>query len=228
MSDAAEAGAAGAPPLVPQYIEFRGGKAASALPILFFIAWAIFQSGVLGISDTAGLIVGMLVGLTLGMLLVRGSWTGYANAIFAGMAQKVAVTAIVAWLWAGMFAATLQVGGFVNGLGWLAQVSGMGPAVFPAVTFVLAAMLATGIGTGYGTVIAFVALFYPAGVVLGADPLLMFGAILSGAVFGDNLAPVSDTTIVSAVTQDSDRPPLQVRRTLQTTPKKVLRLKKKV
>ena len=176
----------------------------SALPILFFIAWAIFQSGALGISDTAGLIVGMLVGLTLGMLLVRGNWAGYANAIFAGMAQKVAVTAIVAWLWAGMFAATLQVGGFVNGLGWLAEVSGLGPAVFPAVTFVLAALLATGIGTGYDTVIAFVALFFPAGVVLGADPLLMFGAILSGAVFGDNLAPVSDTTIVSAVTQESD------------------------
>jgi len=192
-------GAAAAPA-----IRFRGGKAASALPILFFIAWAIFQSGVLGISDTAGLIVGMLVGLTLGMFLVRGSWTGYANAIFAGMAQPVAVTAIVAWLWAGMFAATLQVGGFVNGLGWLAGVSGLGPAVFPAITFVLAALLATGIGTGYGTVIAFVALFFPAGVVLGADPLLMFGAILSGAVFGDNLAPVSDTTIVSAVTQDSD------------------------
>ncbi|MFW6060021.1 MAG: Na+/H+ antiporter NhaC family protein, partial [Phycisphaeraceae bacterium] len=34
--------------------------------------------------------------------------------------------------------------------------------------------------------------------------VLMFGAILSGAVFGDNLAPVSDTTIVSAVTQDAD------------------------
>src|SRR5690606_19070634 len=185
-------------------IRFHGGKAASALPILFFIGWAIFQSGVLGISDTAGLIVGMLVGLTLGMLLVRGSWTVYAEAIFAGMAQKVAVTAIVAWLWAGMFAATLQAGGFVNGLGWLAEVSGMGPAVFPAVTFVLAALLATGIGTGYGTVIAFVALFFPAGVVLGADPLLMFGASLSGAVFGDNLAPVSDTTIVSAVPQDSD------------------------
>jgi hypothetical protein len=88
MNDAAAPGAADSPPLVPQHIEFRGGKAASAVPILFFIAWAIFQSGVLGISDTAGLIVGMLVGLTLGMLLVRGSWTGYANAIFAGMAQR--------------------------------------------------------------------------------------------------------------------------------------------
>jgi hypothetical protein len=63
-----------AAPGVP-FIEFRGGKAMSALPILFFIAWAIFQSGVLGIGDTAGLIVGMLVGLILGMLFVRDDWT---------------------------------------------------------------------------------------------------------------------------------------------------------
>lgn len=185
-------------------IRFRGGKAMSAVPIVFFIVWAIVQSGLLRISDTAGLIAGMLIGLILGMLFVRGNWADYANTVFEGMAQKVAVTAIVAWLWAGMFAATLQVGGFVDGLGWLAEVAGVGPALFPAVTFVLAALLATGIGTGYGTVIAFVALFFPAGVALGADPVLMFGAILSGAVFGDNLAPVSDTTIVSAVTQDAD------------------------
>jgi len=204
MNDGRQAGRTDPVPAAPAEIRFYGGKAVSAVPVLFFIAWAIVQSGVLGIGDTAGLIVGMLLGLILGMLLVRGNWADYAEAVVEGMAQKVAVTAIVAWLWAGMFAATLQVGGFVDGLGWLAEVSGMGPAVFPAVTFLLAALLATGIGTGYGTVIAFVALFFPAGVVLGADPLLMFGAILSGAVFGDNLAPVSDTTIVSAVTQDSD------------------------
>ncbi|MDT8409430.1 MAG: Na+/H+ antiporter NhaC family protein [Wenzhouxiangellaceae bacterium] len=185
-------------------IEFRGGKTMSAVPIVFFIAWAIFQSGLLGISDTGGLIAGMLIGLILGMLFARGSWKGYADTIFEGMAQPVAVTAIVAWLWAGMFAATLQAGAFVDGLGWLADAAGIGPLLFPAVTFLLAALLATGIGTGYGTVIAFVALFFPAGVALGADPVLMFGAILSGAVFGDNLAPVSDTTIVSAVTQDAD------------------------
>ncbi|RFF31384.1 Na+/H+ antiporter NhaC family protein [Wenzhouxiangella sediminis] len=185
-------------------IEFRGGKALSALPIVFFIAWAIFQSGILAIGDTAGLIAGMLIGLVIGMLFVKGPWKSYADAIFEGMSQPVAVTAIVAWLWAGMFSATLQVGGFVDGLGWLAQVTGVGPTLFPAITFILAGLLATGIGTGYGTTIAFVALFFPAGVALGADPVLMLGAILSGAVFGDNLAPVSDTTIVSAVTQDSD------------------------
>ncbi|MBQ5728534.1 MAG: sodium:proton antiporter, partial [Mailhella sp.] len=42
---------------------------------------------------------------------------------------------------------------------------------------------------------------YPAGVFLGADPAMCALAILSGAAFGDNLAPISDTTIVSAYTQ---------------------------
>jgi Na+/H+ antiporter NhaC len=103
-----------------------------------------------------------------------------------------------------MFADTIQAGGFVSGLVWAADALSLGAALFPAITFVLAALLATGIGTGYGTVIAFTALFFPAGVLLGANPVLMFGAILSGAIFGDNLAPVSDTTIVSAVIQNSD------------------------
>ena len=185
-------------------IRFFGGPALSALPIALFIVWAIVQTVGLRISDTTGLVAGMLISLIVGMLLVRGSWTPYANALFEGMTQRVVVTAIVAWLWAGMFAATLQVGGFVEGLAWLANALGVGPALLPAVTFLAAAVLATGIGTGYGTTIAFVALFFPAGVALGADPVLMFGSILSGAVFGDNLAPVSDTTIVSAITQESD------------------------
>lgn len=185
-------------------IEFHGGRKMSAFPIAFFIVWAIVQSGLLRIGDTTGLVAGMLVGLIVGLLFVKGSWKGYANTIFEGMTRRVAATAVVAWLWAGMFAETIQAGGFVGGLVWAADAGGVGAALFPAITFILAALLATGIGTGYGTTVAFTALFFPAGILLGANPVLMFGAILSGAVFGDNLAPVSDTTIVSAVTQDSD------------------------
>ncbi|WP_276300588.1 Na+/H+ antiporter NhaC family protein [Halorussus lipolyticus] len=185
-------------------IEFYGGPAASAIPIALFIGWAVFQSGLMRIGDTTGLVAGMLVSLIVGMFFAKGDWKTYANTIFEGMTQRVAATAIVAWLWAGMFADTIQAGEFVSGLVWAAQALEVGPTLFPAITFVLAALLATGIGTGYGTVIAFVGLFFPAGVLLGANPTLLFGAILSGAVFGDNLAPVSDTTIVSAVTQDAD------------------------
>ncbi|MFA1610737.1 Na+/H+ antiporter NhaC family protein [Halobellus rubicundus] len=185
-------------------ITFRGGKFVSAFPLAFFVVWAIVQSGLLRIGDTTGLVAGMLVALIIGMFLVKGSWQSYANTIFEGMTRRVAATAVVAWLWAGMFAETIQVGGFVEGLVWAANAANVGAGLFPAVTFILAGLLATGIGTGYGTTVAFTTLFFPAGVLLGANPVLLFGAILSGAVFGDNLAPVSDTTIVSAVTQDSD------------------------
>ena len=185
-------------------LRFRGGPAASAVPVVFFVVWAVVQSGLLGIGDTTGLVVGMLLGLIAGLFFVRGDWKEYADVVFDGMTKRVAATAIVAWLWAGMFAATIQTGGFVDGLVWAASVLDVGAALFPAVTFLLAALLATGIGTGYGTAIAFTALVFPAGVLLCASPVLLFGAILSGAVFGDNLAPVSDTTIVSAVTQDAD------------------------
>ncbi|WP_336034627.1 Na+/H+ antiporter NhaC family protein [Halobacterium yunchengense] len=185
-------------------IEFHGGKWMSGFPLAFFVVWAIVQSGLLRIGDTTGLVAGMLVALIVGMLFVKGSWKSYANTIFEGMTRRVAATAVVAWLWAGMFAETIQVGGFVDGLVWAANAAGLGASLFPAATFILAALLATGIGTGYGTTVAFTTLFFPAGVLLGANPVLLFGAILSGAVFGDNLAPVSDTTIVSAVTQDSD------------------------
>ncbi|WP_435335641.1 Na+/H+ antiporter NhaC family protein [Haloarchaeobius sp. TZWWS8] len=185
-------------------LTFRGGRIASTVPLAVFVAWAIFQSGVLGVGDTSGLVVGMLLGLVAGMFLVKGPWKDYADAIFDGMTKRVAATAVVAWLWAGMFANVLQAGQFVNGLVWAADILEVSGALFPAVTFILAALLATGIGTGYGTAITFTTVVFPAGVLLGANPTLLFAAILSGAVFGDNLAPVSDTTIVSAVTQDAD------------------------
>jgi len=87
-----ESGAANEP-----RISFYGGKWASTVPIAFFILWAIVQSGVLGIGDTNGLVIGALVGTILGMFLVRGDWKTYADTIFEGMTQRVAATAIVAW-----------------------------------------------------------------------------------------------------------------------------------
>jgi Na+/H+ antiporter NhaC len=148
----------------------------------------------------------MIGGLTLGMLLCRSRWGEYANAIFAGMANPVATVTIVAWFWAGMFAQVLRVGGLVDGLVWLGGQSNATGGYFVGATFVLAATFGTAVGTGYGTTVAFCTLMFPAGLILGADPVWLFAAILSGAAFGDNLAPVSDTTIVSATTQETDIP----------------------
>lgn len=186
-------------------LEFRLGAFGAAVPLIFFVVWAISIS-VLQLSSEIGLVLGAVIGLTLGLLLCKSKWADYAQGLFDGLAQPVGVIAMVAWFYAGMFAQILQVGGLVEGLVWIGGVTGFEGGLFVGLTFVLASTFSTAVGTGYGTTVAFCTLMFPAGVAVGADPTMMFAAILAGAVFGDNLAPVSDTTIVSATTQDADVP----------------------
>ncbi|WP_010532075.1 Na+/H+ antiporter NhaC family protein [Lentibacillus jeotgali] len=186
-------------------LDFRLGPFGAAVPLLFFVVWAITIS-VMQLSSEVALVLGAIIGLTLGLLLCKSKWEDYAQGLFDGLAQPVGVIAMVAWFYAGMFAQVLQVGGLVEGLVWIGSVTGVEGGMFVALTFLLAATFSTAVGTGYGTTVAFCTLMYPAGVAVGADPTFMFAAILAGAVFGDNLAPVSDTTIVSATTQDADVP----------------------
>ncbi|MGP4105713.1 Na+/H+ antiporter NhaC family protein [Virgibacillus sp. L01] len=188
-----------------QKLDFRLGAVGAAIPLVFFVVWAISIS-VLKLSSEVGLVMGAVIGLTLGLLFCKSKWEDYAQGLFDGLAQPVGVIAMVAWFYAGMFAQVLQAGGLVEGLVWIGAITGLTGGLFVALTFLLAATFSTAVGTGYGTTVAFCTLMYPAGVAVGADPVFMFAAILAGAVFGDNLAPVSDTTIVSATTQDADVP----------------------
>ncbi|GAE93321.1 Na+/H+ antiporter [Gracilibacillus boraciitolerans JCM 21714] len=175
------------------------------IPLLFFVVWAITTS-VLQLSSEIGLVLGAIFGITLGLFFSKSKWADYAQGLFEGLAQPIGVVAMVAWFYAGMFAQVLQVGGLVEGLVWVGTVTGFTGGLFVGLTFILAATFSTAVGTGYGTTVAFCTLMFPAGVATGADPTILFAAILAGAVFGDNLAPVSDTTIVSATTQDADVP----------------------
>jgi Na+/H+ antiporter NhaC len=175
------------------------------VPLLFFVVWAITIC-VAGAPDENGLILGAVLGITIGMFLCKDRWWNYAEEIMAGMANKIATVTIMAWFWAGMFAQVLRAGGLVDGLVWLGGASNATGGVFVGATFVLAATFASAVGTGYGTTVAFTTLMYPAGLIMGADAVWLFAAILSGAAFGDNLAPVSDTTVVSATTQETDIP----------------------
>lgn len=186
-------------------LQFHGGIAVSALPMVFFIVWAMTIC-LSGAPDVKGLALGLVVGLALTMLFVKGDRWDFCEEIYTGMANRIGTVTIVAWLWAGMFAQVLRAGGLVDGLVWLGMASNVSGGLYVGLTFLLAALFSTAVGTGYGTTVAFCTLMYPAGIALGADPLFMFGAILSGAAFGDNLAPVSDTTIVSATTQETDIP----------------------
>ena len=70
--------------------------------------------------------------------------------------------------------------------------------------FFICCVVSTATGTSLGTLLVCGPLLYPAGGPLGAAPTILAGAIIGGATFGDNVSPISDTTIASALTQDAD------------------------
>ncbi|QPZ39600.1 Na+/H+ antiporter NhaC family protein [Paramicrobacterium chengjingii] len=126
-----------------------------------------------------------------------------AESIIRGLSDKTGAVIIAAFVFAGIFGSVLSGGGLVDGLLWLGLTTGLHGAAFTVLAFVLACIFAAGTGTSVGTVVAMVPVLYPAGVFLGADPTMLAVAIIAGGAFGDNIAPVSDSTISSAFTQNA-------------------------
>jgi Na+/H+ antiporter NhaC len=92
----------------------------------------------------------------------------------------------------------------VEALVWAAGTAGVSGGGYVAAAFLVAAVFSTATGTSLGTLLIYIPLLYPAGPSLSADPAFLLGAILGGATFGDNVSPISDTTIASAGTQGAD------------------------
>lgn len=184
-------------------LEFYGGPWVSFLPILSFVAVAIYVATALSEATIQGMWVGILAGLLITFLFAKDR-AKYSETVLTGMASKVAIAPVAAWIFAGIFATVLRSSGLVDGILWAAYHTGATGTAFIAVSFLASALFATAAGTGFGTIAAGMGVLYPAGVLLGADPLLMAGAIIGGGAFGDNLAPISDTTISSAASQDAD------------------------
>ena len=183
-------------------LEFRGGPLVSVVPLATFLVFTVVLV-LKGSAVVEGMIVAAMLGIALGMLLVRNV-ADYSERIFSLMANRIATVAVVCWLWAGAFSGILAQSGLVEAIVWVGWKLHLTGSAFTLGVFVSACLFAVSVGTGLGTVVGFTSVMYPAGIVLGADPAALMGAILSGAAFGDNLAPVSDTTIVSAATQETD------------------------
>ncbi len=181
---------------------FRGGPWAGAIPLIVFVLCTLGLV-IVGAPKEEGMILAAMLGISVGMLFARSAGE-YSERIFTLMANPVATVAVVCWLWAGAFAGILKISKLVEAIVWLGSQSGVSGALFIVVVFLLASLFAVSVGSGLATVVGFTPVMYPAGVVLGSDPAVLMGAIFSGAALGDNLAPVSDTTIVSATTQEAD------------------------
>jgi Na+/H+ antiporter NhaC len=180
-------------------LTFRGGSLGALAPFALFLAGVAWLA-LSGAPDERGFWPVLLAALGLGLLLARDPGA-YAEAALAGMSRPLVTVMIVAWLLAGVLASVLAAGGLVDSLVWLAALLGLHGASYVVAAFLVAAVVSTATGTSLGTLLVTLPLLYPAGGALGAEPAILAGAILGGATFGDNVSPVSDTTIASAGTQ---------------------------
>ena len=180
-------------------LRFHLGLAGAAAPILAFAAAAAWL-GFSGAPDERGLWPILLGALGLGLLLARSA-SDYSAAALRGMSRPIVMLMVAAWLLAGVFSVVLRESGLVHSLVWAGGELGVRGGGFVLMAFLIAVLFSTATGTSLGTILICAPLLYPAAGVLEARPVALIGAILAGATFGDNVSPVSDTTIASASSQ---------------------------
>jgi len=81
------------------------------------------------------------------------------------------------------------------------------PYILPSLLLLICMFVAFSIGSSWGTYAVMFPVALPLALVLSQDPtylLLCFGAIMGGAVFGDQCSPISDTTILSSLACGTD------------------------
>lgn len=187
-------------------LRYRGTPLAALVPVAIFLAACVYYFIITKAFEMHALAMGALIGLLLGSLFVRSEcYNAYWAAACDGAREAVPIALLL--LIIGTFAAMIKAAGLSEGFVWLARRLDVDGRAFTAFTFVAVCIIATATGSSIGTIFTCFPIFYPAGTALACAPAPLAAAIVCGGIFGDNLAPISDTTIISAGTQHYSRRP---------------------
>ena len=178
-------------------LEFRMGMFGAFLPLITLLG-VILALVLTGWVHTKTLWVACLAAQLVAIILAKKP-SEASEALLWGMSRKMVAVMAMAWILAGIMGKLLQASGLVDSLVWLGVNMGVSGAFLPLITFIVAALFSTATGTSGGSIAAIGPLMLPVGVGLGANALVMIGALVSGAFFGDNIAPISDTTIIASL-----------------------------
>lgn len=181
-------------------LKFHGGKYMSLIPVFVFLAFGVYLLLVLGAFDLSALAMAGFVGLLIGAAFCK-NYDKYWDEVLKEVATPSNINIIFIFFVIGMFSALMKASGLSSGFVWIANKLGWEGGAFVALSFIAASIISSATGSSMGTLFTTMPIFYPAGVMLGGNPAFVAGAIFSGCLLGDNLAPISDTTIASASSQ---------------------------
>ena len=144
--------------------------------------------------------IAIIPAILLAIWIGKDSINDQVNQFIQGAGHSNIITMCIIYLLAGAFAAVAKATGSVD-----ASVQ-LGLSFFPDYLllpglFIVAAFISTAMGTSMGTIAAIGPIALGFIETANIDSSIVAGCLISGAIFGDNLSIISDTTIASTRSQ---------------------------
>lgn len=158
--------------------------------------------GVVGLKLSPNITILAAIGMIMLYAVVKRyptEWLheGIINGIKPGIIPIfifILVGALIAvWIQAGIIPTLMVIGFKLISVKWFV------PSVF-----VVCAIIGSAVGSAFTVMSTIGIAFFGIGMTLGINPALVVGSIVSGAVFGDKMSPLSESTNLAAAIVDAD------------------------
>jgi Na+/H+ antiporter NhaC len=177
-----------------------GGILGGVLPLVVMIL-AMILLAVNGMRSTMNFWSAGFLAVIAGFFVYKDK-AKFQEALISGIRDKILGVMILIFLLAGVLSKILSASHVVQGMLWASSQMHLSPGLVPLICFIVSALLSTATGSAASSVGTLTPIMVPMALAMGGNIGVVCGSILSGAAFGDNLAPISDTTIASSLTQE--------------------------
>lgn len=181
--------------------EKKKGNAAALLPIGVFLVIFLGSGVITGDFYAMPAIVAFLIALAVAFIQNRKlSFNEKISVIAKGVSDENIITMCLIFLCAGAFS------GAVTAAGGVESTVNLGLSIIPSNVavvglFVIGCFISVSMGTSMGTIAALAPIAVGICEKTGFSMAICIGAVVCGAMFGDNLSMISDTTIAAVKTQ---------------------------
>ena len=167
--------------------------------LLFYLGLSIWSGDFYAVPMPTAFIAASAAALIKGKRSLEEKVTIYAR----GMGEPNIMLMVLIFILAGAFAAVSKSSGAVDSAVLIAR--HLIPDRFFAVgLFLVSCFISLAIGTSCGTIVPLTPIAASLAGTAGIDAPLLVGAVVGGAMFGDNLSMISDTTIAATRTQETE------------------------
>jgi len=148
-------------------------------------------------------LIAALIALITAAIMTKGSVTQTVERIALGAGNPDILVMVFIFLLAGIFSGTANAIGAIDAT-VNAALTFLPPSLLMSGLFVIAAFISMAMGTSTGTIAALAPIALGVHEETGANVALAAASVVGGAMFGDNLSFISDTTIAAVRTQKTN------------------------